>query len=578
MKGSQALVEMLKAYRVGCVFGVPGDTGVSFYDALRDAQGQIKHVLARDERSAAFMADCYARVSNRPGVCEGPSGAGATHMLPGVAEAFGSSVAVIALTTDNPLSHDEKGAMTALDHKDLYQAVTKWCVQVKRADMLPELLRKAFRMATGGRPGAVQVALPKDVLDQPLRDGQVYAEAECSRYPSFRTRADSRAVRQAADILREARRPVVVCGGGALISQAWGEVTALAEALGAPVGTTINGKGSIAENHPLSIGVVGGNGGRPYANRMVQEADLVFYVGSKVNYVDTADWTVPSRSHPPSIIQLDVDSGEIGNNYPVQVGLCGDAKLTLQELLAALHGRVRKGRLERATRDIARAAAPWWEAVRAKAASDETPIRPQYIIRELEEALPSDHIIVADCGTPTPFVASQYRLLQPGRRVLIPRAHGGLGYAIPGVVGAKVAAPDSTVVGLCGDGSFAMSAGDLATIHQLGKPVLLLQLNNGCYGWIKMLQKLHCHGRYFGVDFCADTDYVKIAEGFGLRAWRVENPRELGNVIRKALAENGPTFIDVVTAPEVEEVPPVEAWTRQTQRVGRPAQEMPGAA
>jgi acetolactate synthase-1/2/3 large subunit len=578
MKGSQVLVEMLKAYCVRHVFGVPGDTGVSFYDALHDAQGQIEHVLARDERSATFMADCYARVSNSPGICEGPSGAGATHMLPGVAEAFGSSVAVIALTTDNPLIHEEKGAMTALDQKGLFQSVTKWCVQVKSADMLPELLRKAFRMATGGRPGAVQVALPKDVLDQSVRDGQVYAEAECSHYPSFRTRADCRAVRQAAQILREARRPVIVCGGGALISNAWSEVTALAEALGAPVGTTINGKGSIAENHPLSIGVVGGNGGRPYANRMVQEADLVFYVGSKVNYVDTADWTVPSRSRPPAIIQLDVDPGEIGNNYPVEVGLCGDAKLTLQELLAALNGRIRKGQLERAAKEIARAAAPWWEEVRAKAESDERPIRPQRIIRELVEALPPDHVIVADPGTPTPFVASQYQLLQPGRRVLIPRAHGGLGYAIPGVVGAKAAAPDSTVVGLCGDGSFAMSAGDLATIHQLGKPVLLVQFNNGCYGWIKMLQKLHCQGRYFGVDFCADTDYVKIAEGFGLRAWQVDKPGELGKVIRKALAEHGPTFVDVATAPEVEEVPPVEAWTRQASGAGRPAQETPGAA
>ena len=562
MNGSQALVRMLQAYQVKHIFGLPGDTTVPFYDALYDVKGDIQHILARDERSAAFMADAYARVSYKPGVCEGPSGGGATFMLPGVAEANASSVPVIALTTDNALSYEQKGALTALDQESLYRPVTKWNVLVKRSDMIPELMRRAFRMATTGRPGAVQITLPKDVLEQELHGGDIYAEEECVNYPAYRPRADAQALRKAADMLLQAHQPVLVAGGGAVLSGAWTEVTELAEMLELPVATTINGKGSIAENHPLSLGVIGGNGGRDYANRMVREADLVFYVGSRVNYVDTANWTVPPLDQPPTIIHLDIDPTEIGNNYPTSLGLCGDAKLSLRELIELLRegttARTSTGR----AKEIGARAASWWEAVRSRAESDAIPIRPQRIISELQDALPLDSIIAADPGTPTPFVAAQYRLQQPGRRVLIPRAHGALGYAIPAVVGAKVAKPDACVVGLCGDGSFAMSAGDLASIKRLGKPVVLINFNNGCYGWIKMLQKLHYNERYYSVDFDEGLDYVAIARGFGLRGFRVEGPQDLRRVIQEALHSSEPAFIDVPTAPEGDEVPPVDAWLR----------------
>jgi acetolactate synthase-1/2/3 large subunit len=542
------------------IFGVPGDTTVPFYDALYDAQADIQHILARDERSAAFMADAYARVSFKPGVCEGPSGGGATFMLPGVAEACGSSVPVIALTSDNALSFEEKGALTALDQRSLFKPVTKWNVLVKRADMIPGLVRRAFRMATSGRPGAVHLALPKDVLEEELQGTTAYAEAQCASYPAYRSQADASALRRAAELLLEARQGVIVAGGGAVLSGAWEALTSLADTLAMPVGTTINGKGSVAEDHPLSIGVVGGNGGRAYANRIVQEADLVFYVGSKVNYVDSANWTVPNRERPPKIIQLDIDAAELGNNYPISVGLCGDARLTLENLCELLKHEARpKG--ER-VQDIARRAAGWWAQVDSKAESDAVPVRPQRVIWELQDALPPDSIVVADPGTPTPFVAAQFKVREPGRKVLIPRAHGALGYAIPGVVGAKVARPHACVVGLCGDGSFAMSAGDLASVKRLGEPLVLINFNNGCYGWIKMLQKLHYGGRYFSVDFDEGIDYAAVAQGFGLRCFRVQHAEELRGAIREALNAAEPAFVDVPTAYEGEEVPPVDSWWR----------------
>jgi len=555
---------MLKAYQVRHIFGVPGDTTVPFYDALYDAQADIKHVLARDERSAAFMADAYARLSFRPGVCEGPSGGGATFMLPGVAEAFGSSVPVIALTSDNALSFEEKGALTALDQRNLFKPVTKWNVLVKSADMIPELVRRAFRMATSGRPGAVHMALPKDVLDEELQGGTVYAETQCASYPAYRSCAHASELERAADLLLRARRGVIVAGGGAVLSGGWKALTSLADMLAMPVGTTINGKGSIAEDHPLSIGVVGGNGGRAYANRIVQEADLVFYVGSKVNYVDSANWTVPDRNQPPKIIQLDIDPTELGNNYPISVGLCGDARLTLESLCELLMHEAQPK--EKRAEDIARRAAGWWAQVDAKADSNAVPIRPQRVIRELQDALPPDAIVVADPGTPTPFVAAQFKVREPGRKILIPRAHGALGYAIPGVVGAKVARPDACVVGLCGDGSFAMSAGDLASIKRLGEPLVLINFNNGCYGWIKMLQKLHYGGRYFSVDFDEGIDYATVAQGFGLRCFRVQHAAELRGTIQEALHVPEPAFIDVPTAYEGDEVPPVDSWLRTVEQ------------
>jgi acetolactate synthase-1/2/3 large subunit len=288
MNGAQALVELLIRYGTEVIFGLPGDTTVDLYDALYAESGRIRHLMARDERSAAFMADVYARLSGKPGLCEGPSGGGATYLLPGVVEAQGSSVALIALTTDNPLGYEAQGALTDLDQQQIYQGVTKWTALVKGAEMIQPFVRLAFRMATSGRPGAVHLSLPKNVLAQEIAAPiHLHAEAGCRSWPAHRSRPDPGAVSQAARMLLEAKRPVIVAGGGALSSGSQLELQTVAEQIHAPVVTTINGKGAIAEVHVLSLGVIGANGGRPYAGRAVQEADLVLFVGTKANYVDT---------------------------------------------------------------------------------------------------------------------------------------------------------------------------------------------------------------------------------------------------------------------------------------------------
>lgn len=566
LDGGQLVVEMLKAYGVQYVFGVPGDTGLAFYRALEQAQaqGQITHVLARDERSAAYMADVYARVSFRPGVCEGPSGAGATYLASGLAEAHASSIPVIALTSDTPVGQEDRNVLTALDQPALFAPITKWRSLVKHAARIPDVMRQAFRLATSGRPGAVQLTLPMDVLSEQVEAPSLHAEEACCSYPAYRTRPHPTAVHQAADLLLQAERPVIVAGGGAVISAAWAELTALAEALGAPVGTSICGKGALDETHPLSMGVVGSNGRRPYANAVLKAADLILYVGCKTDSVTTSGWTLPHPSTQQTLIHLDVDPAEIGRNYRTAVGLVGDAKLGLYDLLQAIRQR-RSAPRPNPLHDLGNEISAFWTDFEAKASLSHKPIKPQRVIHTLAQLLPPDSIIVADAGTPTPFTAA-YLSSPAGRRVIIPRGYGGLGYAIPGVLGAKLARPEATVIGLMGDGSFGMSVGELETIGRLGLPLTIIQFNNACFGWIKVSQELFYDGHHFGVDFGADTDHAGIARGFGLRGIRVEEPSDVEPALRQALGAQQPTFIDIVTECETSELPPVEKFHRARQK------------
>ena len=336
MQGARALVDVLAGSGVQHVFGLPGDTGMAFYDALRDARGAIEHVMTRDERSASFMADVYARVSGRIGVCEGPSGGGATYILPGVAEAQGSAIPLLCLTSDTPVDQQGRGVLTELDQESLFRPVTKWNTRVNSAATMAEAARRAIRMATAGRPGATHLSLPTDVLEGETPDSSVYGVPELGAAPAMRIVPDQALVERAAAELAAATRPVIVAGGGVLTSGAWNELTLLAETLNIPVATSINGKGSIAETSDVAIGVIGGNGARPYANACLADADLVLYVGSRTDSTTTCHWTLPPIGNAPRVIQVDVEPFEVGNNYPLVVGLIGDAKLTLAALLEAI--------------------------------------------------------------------------------------------------------------------------------------------------------------------------------------------------------------------------------------------------
>jgi len=573
MNTAQVLVELLKEYGVEYIFGVPGDTSMAFYDALYAARGQITHIMARDERSAAFMADAYARLAYKPGITEAPSGGGATYVVPGVAEANGSSVPLIVFTSDVPVTDEGKGTLTAIDQQRLLEAATKWSAVVKRPQMLPDIVRKAFRAATSSRAGAVHVVLPEDVLMEEAPSPAIYAEPACRRYPSYRTQAPRSSLEGMLDALLAAQRPVIVTGGGTVLSGAWNEITRIAEILHMPVATTINGKGSIDEMHEWSIGVIGGNGGRPYANRLLAEADCILYLGTKVNSLVTLNGSVPVRGQDVTVLQIDVDPDELGNNVPAAIAACGDIKESLATLLeiASSHAISTPTR-QWTPQALAERAAPFWAEVAARATCDDIPVAPQRVIDDLWQHSPGDVVIVADPGTMTPFTAAQFRTRRPGRSIVIPRAHGGLGYALPATVGAAFARPHERIVGLVGDGSFGMSGTELATIAGLRLPITIILFNNGSFGWIKMLQRLYHGERYLGVDFSGKMDAVGIAEAFGIRGVRITHPDQLDPTITGAMASNEPLFIEVPTKSELDEVPPVHAWQEALRRdsAGKP--------
>jgi len=552
MTGAEAVVEMLRAHGVEVIFGLCGDTSLPLYDALA-RQGSIRHVLTRDERHAAYMADGYARVTGRVGVCEGPSGGGATYLLPGLAEANESSISVLAINTDIAVSSRNKFTLTELDQRSLMKPLTKWNAVLDRAADIPRMCRAAFESMTSGRPGAAHLALPFDVQNGTVEDADVWADPSLGSFPSRRTGPDPFMVELAAKLLRSAKQPVFICGGGVVISRAESELLELAEKLSAPVATSISGKGSIDEQHALAAGVVGSNGGTPETRAVVDAADLVLFVGCRAGSVTTERWRHPAPGKA-RIIHIDVDPAVPGTNYRVDVPLIGDARLCLAALNETLNGFKNKNPFL-----IERQKSEKFEKFRALAESSETPIKPERVVAELGKALDGDAIVVADPGTPCPYLSAYYVVRGTGRRYFSNRAHGALGYALAASIGAHYGRPSVKAVAVMGDGSFGMCAGELETVVRLKLPITFLVISNATYGWIKAGQKAGYAERYFSVDFGV-TDHAKVAAAFGVRSWRVTLPSELGAALKNALSSAEPTLVDIVCQPLQEAKAPVSEW------------------
>jgi len=558
MTGGEALVRTLQAHGVDRIFGLCGDTSLPFYDALHRIGGGISHVLTRDERSAAYMADGYARVSGKVGICEGPSGGGATYILPGVVEANESSVPILAITTDIGVGSRGKYSLTELDQKALFRPLAKWNAVIDRAEDVPRTLRAAFRAMTTGRPGAAHIGLPFDVQKGSVDADDVWGDPTLGTWPARRSAPDPAAVEAAADALASARFPVIVVGGGPVIAGAFDELRAVAEALGAVVATTISGQGAIGDGHPLALGVVGSNGGVLETREVVTSADLVFFVGCRAGSVTTERWRFPEPGRT-RIVHLDSDPQVIGATYPTEVALVGDARLGLAALADALarKGVARDG-IDAAAK-VADARRRKYAAFRALAESNETPILPERLVASLQRVLPSEAVVVADPGTPCPYLSAYLDWEQTGRRFISNRAHGALGYSMAAGVGAHYGRPSAKVVSVMGDGSFGFTAGELETIARLGVPITMIVVSNAVYGWIKAGQKTGFGARYYSVDF-SRTDHARVAEAFGVKAWTVSDPGELDATLRAALEHPGPTLVDVLCQPLHEARAPVSEW------------------
>ena len=559
LSGAEAFVRMLQLHDVKHIFGLCGDTSLPLYDALYRLDHGITHILTRDERSAAYMADAYARVCGKVGVCEGPSGGGATYILPGVIEASESSIPILAITSDVSVSSRGRYTLTEVDQEALFRPLSKWNRVLDRAADIPQIVRSAFTHMTTGRAGAAHIGLPFDVQKDPVDQNDVWADSALGYFPARRVGPDPDAVEAAAELLMGCQAPLIICGGGVVISGGEGELQTFAEILGAPVATTISGQGSISDTHPLAVGVVGSNGGTLPTRGLVNRADTIVFIGCRAGSVTTERWRYPAPG-TAKIVHIDIDPAVIGANYKTDIGLAGDAKLVLAALNRELETRKPDPSTRRlGAREVAAAKREKRAAFDALSQSDEAPIRPERLIADLQAVLPHDAIVVADPGTPCPYVSAYYDFVETGRHFISNRAHGALGYSMSAVVGAQYGRPSAKCVSIMGDGSFGFTVGELETIVRLKLPITMIVVSNSVYGWIKAGQRTGFGGRYYSVDFDR-TDHAKVADAFGVKSWRVTEPGELRKTLAKAIESDGPTLVDVICQPLHEAAAPVSEW------------------
>ena len=557
VNGAEAMVRSLEAHGVTHIFGLCGDTTLPFYDAMNRLEHGITHVLTRDERSAAYMADGFSRVTGRVGVCEGPSGGGATYILPGLIEANESSYAVLAITTDISVGSYGKYPLTEVNQEVLMGPLTKFNTVIKRADHIPRMVRQAFRAMTTGRSGSAHLGLPYDIQYDDVPADDIWGDPKHQSYPAYRAAPEPGAAEAAVEAILTAKSPLIVCGGGVVIAQAMEELGKLASRLDIAVGTSISGKGSLADTHPQSLGVVGSNGGTNETWEMMEAADLVIFMGCRAGSTTTSRWEAPKPGQ--RIVHFDNDPMVIGANYPTEVGVVADLKLALQAVNAYLDGR--EGELPSfggaaKIADIKRRKFAKFEEL-ANSKTDQ--VLPEQIIHALNRNLPGDAIVVSDPGTSCPYYNAYSQQKHPGRQYITNRAHGALGYSLSASLGAWFGRPGAKVVGMMGDGSFNFTCGELETVVRCNAPITYVVFSNANFGWIKASQRDDCGKRYYNVDFNR-TNHAAVAEAFGVKTWRVERPEDLDQAIKEAFSHDGPTLIDVVCQALEESAAPVRRW------------------
>ena len=551
MTGAQFIAQALKGYDVSHVFFVPAILGKALIEMEKVG---IQRVVTHGEKAAAYMADGYARARRAPGVCLAQS-VGAANLAAGLQDPFLGQSPVIAITGHRRLIHKYRHAYQEIEHAHLFEPVTKSTVVVDQLEQLPLLLRQAFRDATTGAPGPVHLdfqGLQGEVIVEAEADLDLIVEPQFSRVPAFRPEPEPDRVRAGAQALVKARRPVIVAGGGVTASQAQNELRELAEMLSIPVATSLNGKGALAEDHPLSVGVVGSYS-RWSANRAVAEADLAMFIGSHTGSQVTNEWRIPKPGTPT--IQIDVDPAELGRNYPNLVSIQGDAKVTLRRLIESLEPvRERAQWLNR----VSSLVSEFRQEIRPQRESEAMPIRPERICKELSDWLPSDSVVVADTGHAGIWTGTMLDLKHPGQSYL--RAAGSLGWAFPAALGAKCAVPDRPVVCFTGDGGFWYHIGELETAARRRINAVIVVNNNNSLNQVKRGMERIYGGQSEGSDELwqfTDVDFSRIAEDMGCYGVRVTKPGELRGALEAALAANRPAVVDV--ASDVEGIAP-PAW------------------
>ena len=544
MNGGRALAEMLRLAGVGPMFGMGGFQLLPFYDAL--AQLGMRHFLINDERCGAFAAEAYARVTNRPGVCDGTLGPGATNLVTGLIEALNAGTPMIALAGDTNRAHSWKNMTQECRQAEILRPAVKELIRVELTSRVPELLRRAFAVATSGRPGPVLLDVPEDVChgehDFAAEDFSI--DPTTLNAPARRIRPDRADIGRAAALIGRAKRPLILVGGGIHLSAGYEALLAFAEAQSIPIAHTMSGKGGIACTHPLSIGLFGRYS--RIANELIEASDCLLVVGCKLGEIATKRYALPPESIP--LIHLDILAEEIGRCRPASVALWGDARAGLEDLAEALADDAERARLARADYigEIPVRMAAWRQEAAARLDSSERPIHMARLCRELNIALPAESILVADGGFAGHWTGLLFDTKSPGRHFIPDRGLASIGYGLPGGIGAALAAPQTPVVAITGDGGFNMMLGELETARRAGVGLTIVVVNNAASGYVKALQHAMFRGRYQSSDL-VEMDYAAIARAMGCAGIRVEDPERLLGALREGLAERTrPTVLDIV--------------------------------
>jgi acetolactate synthase I/II/III large subunit len=570
MTGGEALARMIAAHAGGPMFGMGGFQLLPFYDAARRLG--LAHHLINDERAGVFAADAYAKVSGRVGLVDATLGPGATNLVTGLIEALNAGSPLVAVIGDTHRDHSWKNMTQEARQIEILRPAVKEVLRVESPARIPELMRRAFMIATTGRPGPVVVDVPEDVCHgrHGFEEGDFAVNPIYTGAPALRCRADEASVERAARLVAEARRPILLAGGGVHLSRASEAVAAFAEALNLPVAHTMTGKGAIACTSPLSAGLFGRYD--RIANGLIVEADLILVAGCKLGEIATKRYTVPPRGK--RVIHIDIDPGEIGRTLAPDLGLWGDVRETVGDIGMALRTGSAgiKERQAGYAAEVARRMAEWRAGVAERLISNETPVSMARLLNELNALLPANGILVADGGFAAHWGGLLYDTKRPGRGFVPDRGFASIGYGLPGAMGAALAAPWRTVVGLTGDGGFNMMIGELETARRLALDLTVIVVNNAASGYVKALQHLmYGAGSYHASDL-AETNYARVAEAMGCHGVRVESPAQLAGALASAVATKGPSVVDVVvTRDPAKMLPAVDNRTVEVRKGDRVA-------
>ncbi|SSW66228.1 Acetolactate synthase large subunit [Achromobacter veterisilvae] len=543
--GGEAIARMFAAHEVGLMFGMGGFQLLPFYDAVRRLK--LNHNLINDERCAVFAADAYTKVSGRPGVCDATLGPGATNLVTGLAEAYNAGTAMVALVGDSHRMHSWKNMTQEARQLEVLRPVVKDVLRVEKIERIPELVRRAFAVATSGRPGPVVLDVPEDIAHEihAFDADAFHSSPSYRRAPALRCRPASGDLQQAAAMLAGAARPLMLCGGGVHISDAADTVQAFARRFGIPVAHTMSGKGAISCGDPLNAGLFGRYS--RIANELIAKSDCLFVVGCKLGEVATRRYDLLPAGTP--LIHLDIVAEEFDRTATPSLRLWGDVQATLQDLgerMAAQAGAP-SARREDYLAEVDQAMRTWRESVHAKLTAAETPIGMARLMHEINATLPEDGILVADGGFAAHWGGLLFDTKRAGRGFVPDRGFASIGYGIPGAIGAAAAAPGRQVVSLTGDGGCNMSLGELETAVRMGLAFTLIVVNNAASGYIKALQHLmYGSGSYQSSDL-AETNYANVARALGCNGIRVEDPAGIQAALQAAYAcKDRPTILDVV--------------------------------